>query len=360
MKDAANPPSCYSFGAHVVFRQGFKVVQIQGVEFASSASPGKMGHYPVHFHMARQVPPNTFVKDSTINELHDPVDRPAFDARRAAAAEHRLQIHRPRLLSGERHRDRQQVLFQPRHLLPRGGRQCPESAQGAGYPRLHARQPVLAQQGETARDYQPAGRSVPLAHRFPASHGLLDHQRLERVRRQYGGRRRGLWCCLLARPLLEQRHGRRADGQQPAIRHAHEVDGLCRPPAVIGLCRIDAAQAVLRQLRHLDDDLVPDRRHHDAVLRRRLPRAIPPANNPGHFKAIASFAPKPKPGDSIDEDMYYPHVGGGGRLATLCKVTDGKDDCSDFTDARTDGGKPPSRCPPWALAPTATPCPIAR
>ena len=70
------------------------------------------------------------------------------------------------------------------------------------------------------------------------------------------------------------------------------------------------------------------------------------ANDPGHFKAVASFAPKPKPGDSIDDDMYYPHVGGGGRLATLCKVTDGKEDCSDFTDARTDGGKPPQPLPP--------------
>ena len=55
--------TCYSFGAHVVFRQGFKPVQIQGVEFAKMGQPGKLGHYPVHFHMARQVPPNTFIKD---------------------------------------------------------------------------------------------------------------------------------------------------------------------------------------------------------------------------------------------------------------------------------------------------------
>ena len=64
----SRPGSCYSFGAHVVFRQGFKAVQIQGVEFAKLGQPGKMGHYPVHFHMARQVPPDTFIKDSTINE----------------------------------------------------------------------------------------------------------------------------------------------------------------------------------------------------------------------------------------------------------------------------------------------------
>ena len=29
---------------------------------------GKLGHYPVHFHMARQVPTGTFIKDSVINE----------------------------------------------------------------------------------------------------------------------------------------------------------------------------------------------------------------------------------------------------------------------------------------------------
>ena len=52
----------------MVFRQGFKTVQIQGVEFAKLGQPGKMGHYPIHFHMARQVPPDTFIKDSTINE----------------------------------------------------------------------------------------------------------------------------------------------------------------------------------------------------------------------------------------------------------------------------------------------------
>ena len=62
------PPNCYYFGAHTVFRQGFKQIQIQGVEFANMGQGGKMGHYPIHFHMARQVPTNTFVKDSSINE----------------------------------------------------------------------------------------------------------------------------------------------------------------------------------------------------------------------------------------------------------------------------------------------------
>ena len=29
---------------------------------------GKIMHYPVHFHMARQTPPNTFVADCSVSE----------------------------------------------------------------------------------------------------------------------------------------------------------------------------------------------------------------------------------------------------------------------------------------------------
>ncbi|HEY1300688.1 MAG TPA: hypothetical protein VGF07_09340, partial [Stellaceae bacterium] len=58
---------CYYFGGHTVYRQGFEKVQIQGVEFVNLGQGGKLGHYPVHFHMARQVPANTFVKDSSVN-----------------------------------------------------------------------------------------------------------------------------------------------------------------------------------------------------------------------------------------------------------------------------------------------------
>ncbi len=58
----------YYFGGHTVFRQGFKQLQIQGVEFAQMGQGGKIMHYPVHFHMARIVPSDTYVGDSSINE----------------------------------------------------------------------------------------------------------------------------------------------------------------------------------------------------------------------------------------------------------------------------------------------------
>lgn len=47
---------CYSLGGHVVFRQGFKAVHVKGVEFKELGQGGRMAHYPVHFHMARQTP----------------------------------------------------------------------------------------------------------------------------------------------------------------------------------------------------------------------------------------------------------------------------------------------------------------
>ena len=61
-------PKTYAFGAQAVFRQGFKKVQIQGVEFAQMGQGGILGRYPVHFHLARRVPKDTYVIDSAINE----------------------------------------------------------------------------------------------------------------------------------------------------------------------------------------------------------------------------------------------------------------------------------------------------
>ena len=59
---------CYSYGGHLVVRQGFRKLQIQGVEFKQMGQGGRLGHYPVHFHKARKTPPDTVVKDSSINK----------------------------------------------------------------------------------------------------------------------------------------------------------------------------------------------------------------------------------------------------------------------------------------------------
>jgi hypothetical protein len=58
---------CY-FGGHMLARQGFQTFQVQGVEFAQLGQGGRLGRYPVHFHMARHTPSGTMVVDSSINE----------------------------------------------------------------------------------------------------------------------------------------------------------------------------------------------------------------------------------------------------------------------------------------------------
>ncbi len=58
----------YYFGGHTLVRQGFQSFQVQGVEFYHLGQGGRIMHYPVHFHMARTVPANTFVADSSVHD----------------------------------------------------------------------------------------------------------------------------------------------------------------------------------------------------------------------------------------------------------------------------------------------------
>ncbi len=63
---ATDKPECY-FGGHVVVRQGFGRFQLQGVELYQLGQGGRMGHYPVHFHLDKDTSyTNAFVKDSSI------------------------------------------------------------------------------------------------------------------------------------------------------------------------------------------------------------------------------------------------------------------------------------------------------
>lgn len=56
------------FGGHTIVRQGVAAFQVQGVEFYQLGQGGRLGRYPVHFHMARRTPPDTFVKDSSVHD----------------------------------------------------------------------------------------------------------------------------------------------------------------------------------------------------------------------------------------------------------------------------------------------------
>ncbi|MDQ5985012.1 MAG: hypothetical protein CSYNP_00716 [Syntrophus sp. SKADARSKE-3] len=56
------------FGGHTILRQGFKQYQVQGVEFRQLGQGGRMAHAPINFHLTREVPDKTFVRDCSINE----------------------------------------------------------------------------------------------------------------------------------------------------------------------------------------------------------------------------------------------------------------------------------------------------
>ncbi len=56
------------FGGHTVFRQGFKQIDIHGVEFYQMGQGGKIMHYPVHFHMARKTPAGTTIADCSVDD----------------------------------------------------------------------------------------------------------------------------------------------------------------------------------------------------------------------------------------------------------------------------------------------------
>ncbi len=62
------------FGGHTIVRQGFTNYQVKGVEFYRLGQGGVIGHYPVHFHMARKTPQPSdptqmpYVRDSSIHD----------------------------------------------------------------------------------------------------------------------------------------------------------------------------------------------------------------------------------------------------------------------------------------------------
>src|SRR5262249_9938496 len=56
------------FGGHTIVRQGFAAYQVEGVEFYQLGQGGRIAHYPVHFHMARETPPDTFIQDCSVHD----------------------------------------------------------------------------------------------------------------------------------------------------------------------------------------------------------------------------------------------------------------------------------------------------
>lgn len=58
----------YYFGGHTIVRQGFQSLQLYGVEFYQLGQGGRIGHYPIHFHVARTTSQNTTIADCSIDD----------------------------------------------------------------------------------------------------------------------------------------------------------------------------------------------------------------------------------------------------------------------------------------------------
>ena len=70
---ATSPDPHRYFGGHTVVRQGVKEFLVQGVEFYQLGQGGRIGHYPVHFHMLRKAP--TEAVSVTDSAVHDSMTR---------------------------------------------------------------------------------------------------------------------------------------------------------------------------------------------------------------------------------------------------------------------------------------------
>ena len=184
----------------MVIRQGFKKVQIQGVEFAQMGQGGRLGHYPVHFHMARKTPPDTFVKDSSINE----------SMTRWIVLHSTLGVTVPRNVGYksighgfylEDGTETDNKFYSNIGIFAR--------AAASIIARTPRKVPGILADNQDPRSSQIRNRRtrIPLPLRHRISDGVLDHQWMERFHGQHGGRGRSLRRRLLVRARREQRHG---------------------------------------------------------------------------------------------------------------------------------------------------------
>ena len=223
-----------------------------------------------HGALSRPPPPGAADPDEHLRDgllrarLDDPLVRPARDPRRDARPQRRLPVDRPRLLHRGRDRDRQSPPLQHRDLRAGRRRQSAEPAPGPRHPGLAG---------------HPGRRDGPLPLRLRPPDGVLDHERVERLRIQHGGGSRDVRRLLLAgargqqRPVAPHAVGvlRLAAGRSQ--RQQHRSD-LPRGPHPL--------EALHRQLLLLGHELLQHHRQHHAVPRRRLgePPARPPSPIP--------------------------------------------------------------------------------
>ena len=317
------PGSCYSFGAHVVFRQGFKTVQIQGVEFAKLGQPGKMGHYPIHFHMARQVPPDTFIKDSTINEsmtrwivLHS--TQGVLLQRNIG---YKSIGHGFYLESGT---ETDNKFYSNLGIFARAAVDNPQNPR-----KLPG---ILAYTGEffkpTMVDGKPVTAPLP-ADAFPWRTDY-QHPTVFWITNGWndfvGNMAAGAGACGAAYWFVPA-----WNSDMPDVKTSSNTEFKTHMKwNGFASLQKDESLAGSTPLKSFYGNYATSTMTSFQTVAITAPcpgpdwPGDPAAKNPGHFPGITSFAPTPEAPNMTEMDMYYPHIGGGGRMATKCPSSDGE------------------------------------
>ena len=349
MNDIKAPPSCYSFGAHVVFRQGFKLVQIQGVEFAKMGQPGKMGHYPLHFHMARQVPPNTFIKDSTINEFM--TRWIVLHSTQGVLLQRNIGYksigHGFYLESGT---ETDNKFYSNLGIFARASVDNPQNPR-----KLPG---ILGYTGQNFKPFEQDGKTVIAALPADAFPWRTDYQHptvfwiTNGWNDFIGNMAAGAGACGAAYWFVP---GWNSD--MPDVKTSLNVEFKTHMKwDGFAALQKDNSLAGSTPLKSFYGNFATSSMTSFQTIAVTAPcfgvewPGDPAAKDPGHFPGITSFAPTPDV--NPDMDMYYPRIGGGGRMATKCplKVKDDPSkgyDCTQFTSGTTsscNNGKPLQYC----------------
>ncbi len=342
-QNGAAVPNCYSFGAHTVFRQGFAQVQIQGVELENLGQAGKLGHYPIHFHMARQVPDQTFVRDSVMNKsmtrwivLHS--TQGATLQRNVGY----LSIgHGFYLESGTEIDNR---FYSNLGIFARAAVDNPQNPRKVPG--------ILAASGKYSN-----GTLLP-TEAFPYRSDY-DHPSVFWITNGWndfiGNMAAGAGTCGAAYWFVPAWNSDMADVPTPDNTqfgmHMKWTDGQGRM-SFAGLQK-SLSLAASTPLKSFYGNYATSTMNSFEVIGNTtacqgvVGAGEPGANTPNHLTAVASFSPQPKLPGQEDTDMYYPHVAGSGRHATKCPLKSGAYDCSQFTSdqmASCNNGAPEEFC----------------
>ena len=307
-------------------RQGFKAYQMQGVEFYQLGQGGRIGHYPVHFHMVRSTPNNTFVKDCSI---HDSMTRwitlHATDGVLLARNVGYMSIgHGYYIEDGTETNNK---LYSNIGILARA------AVDNVQNPRKVP--------GILSAAFNESSAQLPVSLRFGDADGVLDHERVERLPVQLRRGRGSLRRLLLARAGVQQRERKHALVLQRCDRRVRlgvpERRGL---QAAEAAARLHLRPVLEDGLEGLRVDAEQPRRAGTTPLMNFVGNTCTTAMNSfqtvGEFNACNGVGPltsatdtehlvpitntlAPTPQGNLDLEVYYPRVvAGASRPATRC------------------------------------------